>query len=125
MDFDEITSGKEHNNNNNGHFKAIWEGQSNIVVAVRVRPLMKHENMKKNIIRVINGKVVVVMDPTQDKLDVLRVNRSKEKQYAFDLVFDVNSSQEEVYYKSTKFLIHGVLDGYNATVFAYGQTVST
>lgn len=63
------------------------------------------------------------MDPTQDKQDVLRVNRSREKQYAFDFAFDGNSSQEEVYNRTTKFLIHGVLDGYNATVFAYGQTV--
>jgi kinesin family member 18/19 len=106
------------------HMKAMWEGQSNVVVAVRVRPLMKHDIVKKNCVRVLDGKVVILMDPTSDKQDVLRVNRSREKQYAFDFAFDANSPQEEVYNRTTKFLIHGVLDGFNATVFAYGQTGS-
>lgn len=30
--------------------------------------------------------------------------------------------QESVYHHTTKFLVHGVLDGFNATVFAYGNT---
>ena len=56
------------------------------------------------------------------KVNVLRANRNREKQYAFDYVFEPSSSQEATYHHTTKFLIHGVLDGYNATVFAYGQT---
>lgn len=110
---------------NNEHLKAMWAGQSNVLVAVRVRPLMKHDLIKKNIARVLDGKVVVILDPAaNDKQDILRANRSREKQYAFDSVFDPASTQEVVYNKTTKFLIHGVLDGFNATVFAYGQTGS-
>lgn len=55
---------------------------------------------------------------------MLRANRTREKQYAFDHVFEPKTSQESVYLHTAKFLIHGVLDGYNATVFAYGQTGS-
>ena len=105
------------------HMKAMWAGQSNILVSVRVRPILKHDVIKKSVCRVLDSKVVVVMDPSSgDKLDVLRVNRSREKHYAFDYVFEPGSSQESVYHHTTKFLIHGVLDGFNATVFAYGNT---
>lgn len=107
------------------HMKKMWAGQSNVLVSVRVRPLMKHDVIKKNCVRVLDSKVVVIMDPAHgDKADILRVNRNREKQYAFDYVFDSNCAQENTYLHTTKFLIHGVLDGFNATVFAYGQTGS-
>jgi kinesin family protein 18/19 len=107
------------------HMKAMWAGQSNVLVATRVRPLMKHDVIKRSCVRAMDGNMIVIMDPASgDKQDVLRANRSREKQYAFDHVFDGNSSQQFVYNSTTKFLIHGVLDGYNATVFAYGQTGS-
>jgi kinesin family protein 18/19 len=41
--------------------------------------------------------------------------------YAFDYVFDADDDQTMVYSNTTKFLIQGLLDGFNATVFAYGQ----
>lgn len=107
------------------HLKAMWAGQSNVLVAVRVRPLMKHDAVKRSCVRTLDSNVVVIMDPAAgDKVDILRANRSREKQYAFDYVFEPASKQEHVYNTTTKFLIHGVLDGYNATVFAYGQTGS-
>ena len=109
----------------NEHMKAMWAGQSNILVATRVRPLMKHDQVKKSCVRTLDGKVVVILDPAAgDKQDVLRANRNREKQYAFDFVFEPGATQESIYNNTTKFLIHGVLDGYNATVFAYGQTGS-
>jgi hypothetical protein len=40
----------------------------------------------------------------------------------FDRVFDENTSQSDVYEATTKNLLDSVLDGYNATVFAYGAT---
>lgn len=107
------------------HMKAMWAGQSNVLVAVRVRPLMKHDLVKKSCVRVLEKNVVVILDPASgDKQDVLRANRNREKQYAFDYVIDPKATQESTYLHTAKFLIHGVLDGYNATVFAYGQTGS-
>jgi kinesin family protein 18/19 len=38
----------------------------------------------------------------------------------FDKVFDGEARQEEVYGATAKPLLNGLLDGYNATVFAYG-----
>ncbi|XP_019645474.1 PREDICTED: kinesin-like protein KIF19 isoform X1 [Branchiostoma belcheri] len=67
-------------------------------------------------------KMVVLMDPQEDPDDILRANRSREKQYVFDYSFDGRSSQEEVYAHTTRPLIESVIEGFNATVFAYGAT---
>ena len=48
--------------------------------------------------------------------------RSKDQTFGFDRVFDENTSQGEVYESTTRNLLDSVLDGYNATVFAYGAT---
>ena len=48
--------------------------------------------------------------------------RSKDQTFGFDRVFDENTTQAEVYESTTRNLLDSVLDGYNATVFAYGAT---
>ena len=45
-------------------------------------------------------------------------------EFTFDRVFDINSSQIEVYNHAAKPIIESVMDGFNGTVFAYGQTGS-
>ncbi|OCT73907.1 kinesin-1 heavy chain [Xenopus laevis] len=46
------------------------------------------------------------------------------KPYAFDRVFQSNTTQEQVYNACAKAIVKDVLDGYNGTIFAYGQTSS-
>jgi kinesin family protein 18/19 len=97
-------------------------GKSNILVAVRCRPLTSKEIAisKEETLKILNKKVVCVIDPgTQD--DVFK-NKLREQQYAFDFAFDKNSTQLEVYENTTKFLLPGILEGFNTTVFAYGAT---
>lgn len=48
--------------------------------------------------------------------------RVKDQTFGFDRVFDENTSQAEVYECTARGLLDSVLDGYNATVFAYGAT---
>jgi Kinesin motor domain len=48
--------------------------------------------------------------------------RVKDQTFAFDRVFDENTTQSDVYEATTRNLLDSVLDGYNATVFAYGAT---
>jgi kinesin family protein 18/19 len=103
--------------------EAMWAGQSNILVAVRVRPLLSHDRQRKDILRVLDRKMVVVLDPG-NKADVVGQmrNRTREKRYAFDRVFEPEEDQQMVYNETTRFLIDGVSNGFNATVFAYGCT---
>uniref|UniRef100_A0A452RSV5 Kinesin family member 21A n=1 Tax=Ursus americanus TaxID=9643 RepID=A0A452RSV5_URSAM len=46
----------------------------------------------------------------------------KDKAFTFDYVFDIESQQEQIYTQCIEKLIEGCFEGYNATVFAYGQT---
>ncbi|XP_004700263.1 kinesin-like protein KIF21A [Echinops telfairi] len=46
----------------------------------------------------------------------------KDKAFTFDYVFDLESQQEQIYSECIEKLIEGCFEGYNATVFAYGQT---
>ncbi|CAI4218447.1 unnamed protein product [Parascedosporium putredinis] len=92
-------------------------GASSISVTVRVRPFTIREAAQ------------LVFDPPEDN-PVQKFSRSvvpmgkkvKDQVFAFDRIFDDNVSQTEVYEGTTKGLLDSVLDGYNATVFAYGAT---
>ena len=44
------------------------------------------------------------------------------KQFTFDLVYDWKCSQQEIYEETSAPIIQNVLEGYNGTIFAYGQT---
>ena len=44
--------------------------------------------------------------------------------FTFDRCFDMYSNQQEVYDCAARPIIDSVLDGFNGTIFAYGQTSS-
>lgn len=102
----------------------LQAGQANILVAVRCRPYTKKEKEQDlpSIVQILEDKVVVLQDLATDGAEAYRVNRTKEKQYAFDFAFQPTATQQMVFEKTTSFLLEGVLSGYNATVFAYGPT---
>uniref|UniRef100_A0A7M4FEF0 Kinesin-like protein n=1 Tax=Crocodylus porosus TaxID=8502 RepID=A0A7M4FEF0_CROPO len=95
-----------------------------VQVALRIRPINEAELEEgaSIIAHRVGDQMVVLMDPSEDPDDILRANRSREKTFIFDMVFDQKATQEEVYVSTTKSLVGGVISGYNATVFAYGPT---
>ncbi|CAB1340759.1 unnamed protein product, partial [Coregonus sp. 'balchen'] len=46
------------------------------------------------------------------------------KPFMFDRVFGSNTTQEQMYKASAQMIVKDVLDGYNGTIFAFGQTSS-
>ncbi|XP_010129176.1 PREDICTED: kinesin heavy chain isoform 5C [Chlamydotis macqueenii] len=66
----------------------------------------------------------------EDKEDVTRplsvtLNKGIQgKPYVFDRVLPPNTTQEQVYNACAKQIVKDVLEGYNGTIFAYGQTSS-
>ncbi|KAJ3373922.1 Kinesin-like protein kif3a [Allomyces arbusculus] len=44
------------------------------------------------------------------------------KSFTFDSVFDANCKQLDVYNKTARPIVESVLEGYNGTIFAFGQT---
>ncbi len=106
--------------------------EDNFIVAVRVRPMNAREKeaQSKNVIRVIDGNVIF-FDPKSDAGDdFMNSARKKKRNFGerrekdirmqFDRVFDFDSSQDEVYENTAKRLVQSVLEGYNASCFAYG-----
>ncbi|XP_044534791.1 kinesin-like protein KIF19 [Gracilinanus agilis] len=95
-----------------------------LMVALRIRPINDTEldEGAAVIAHKVGDQMVVLMDPDEDPDDALRANRSREKTFIFDIVFDQQASQEEVYCSTTQHLVEGVISGYNATVFAYGPS---
>ncbi|XP_072453812.1 kinesin-like protein KIF19 isoform X2 [Notamacropus eugenii] len=95
-----------------------------LMVALRIRPINETEldEGASVIAHKVGDQMVVLMDPDEDPDDALRANRSREKTFIFDIVFDQQASQEEVYCSTTQHLVEGVISGYNATVFAYGPS---
>jgi len=113
------------NNSLTERFNRIEGGEQQVIVACRIRPLTEDEIMQGSSMiahKVADDNMIVLMDPSEDADDILRANRSRERQFIFNMVFDAKSTQQDVFEKTTKVLLNGVLNGYNATVFAYGAT---
>ena len=101
---------------------------SNITVAVRVRPLSSGEKEKgqKSCLVVSEARQINVIDP-DDKMggiDYLRMDKTKDRAYAFDHAFDEQVGQQEVYSLTVQSLLPGALSGHNGCCFAYGATGS-
>ena len=81
-----------------------------VSVAVRVRPMAPHEQQ--------DGceRAVVALDDTT-------VVVGADKTFTFNHAFSDRSTQEGVFDAAVRPLLDSCLDGYNATIFAYGQTV--
>ncbi|KAL9241674.1 hypothetical protein vseg_015756 [Gypsophila vaccaria] len=97
-----------------------------LTVAVRCRPLTEIERQKSRyIVQVVDDKEVVVLEPelSKDYLNLLQ-NRNKERRYSFDYAFGPNCSNLDLYSKVVSSTIAGVVQGINATIFAYGSTGS-
>lgn len=87
--------------------KTMTEENQNIQVFVRSRPLNERE--KKSQLELAADRRVIRYAP-------------QNKVYSFDSVFDANAKQMEVYRSVVEPLVDQVTEGYNCTVFAYGQT---
>ncbi|KAL1212571.1 Kinesin-like protein KIN-UC [Cardamine amara subsp. amara] len=85
-------------------------------VSVRVRP-RNGEELKSD----ADFADLVELQPEIKRLK-LRKNNWNSESYRFDEVFTDTASQKRVYEGVAKPVVEGVLNGYNGTIMAYGQT---
>ncbi|CAH0403895.1 unnamed protein product [Chilo suppressalis] len=67
----------------------------------------------------------ISVDPVNNTVAVTRNNvipPEPPRIYAYDAVFDSNTSQMDIYIQTASPIVEEVLRGYNGTIFAYGQT---
>ena len=84
-----------------------------VKVAVRVRPMNKHEKEQ-------NSTLCVEVDPSNCTVSV--TSSKSIKTFPFDYVYGMDSTQREVYDQVAFPIVDSIFQGYNGTVFAYGQT---
>ena len=107
----------------------------NIRVAVRIRPPMNRETEEGIPFRSIalvseDHKSLSLAEYVGSELSELERQREWVEQpqlfqlhrFTFDFVFDIDSQQIDVYNITAKQAVQSVLEGYNSTIFCYGQT---
>ncbi|GHP09496.1 hypothetical protein PPROV_000823100 [Pycnococcus provasolii] len=85
-------------------------------VAIRLRPKTPQERAEDG-----DAASVVEVVPEMSRV-VLRKSQWEADAYNFDSVFAETSSQARVYETLARPVVEGVLEGFNGTVMAYGQT---
>nr|XP_036672234.1 osmotic avoidance abnormal protein 3 isoform X2 [Drosophila suzukii] len=87
----------------------------NIKVVVRCRPMHRSENENKceNIVE-INEYAVSVTNPS--------ARLAPKKMFIFDSAYDMITKTEVIYNEMCYSLVESTIEGYNGTIFAYGQT---
>ncbi|XP_046145312.1 kinesin-related protein 4-like [Osmia bicornis bicornis] len=88
-----------------------------IKVAVKVRPLIKREKDDNLPIQwTVQGNSIISTDPEMKKRG--------DGGFCFDHIFDMNISNLDVFNAIVKPIVNAAVNGFNGTVFAYGQTSS-
>lgn len=86
-------------------------------VAMRCRPLSQKE--------IIDSRQITV-DISPKVKQIIIFSKSgepdNEKTFTFDMVYDMNSTQAEIYKETAHPIVESVMEGFNGTIFAYGQT---
>lgn len=89
----------------------------NVQVVVRCRPLNSDEEK-------LHTPVVITC--AENKREVCAVqniaNKQIDRSFVFDKVFGPKSQQRDLYHSAVSPIVFEVLEGYNCTIFAYGQT---
>jgi kinesin family protein 3/17 len=94
------------------------EGSETVRVVVRCRPLNSKETAdgRERIVHVDAGAGQVVLR------NAAAQQGEPPKAFTFDKAFDEAFSQQQIFDETARPIIDSVLEGYNGTIFAYGQT---
>ena len=126
-----------HNNNNNNNNNKT----TTIKVAIRLRPLLPHEDFEYWVIDPINNLIKTSFDSNYNKYykkdknnsffqdpnninQLLLDNIYIPQSFKFDKIFTKEATSEKIYLDMCQDIIKGFLNGINGTIFTYGQTTS-
>ncbi|XP_061935443.1 kinesin-like protein KIF6 isoform X4 [Apis cerana] len=100
--------------------------------AIKVYARLKPEKDKKNLLdyeilyrprKNLEEDFLILVSPIQKCKDYLD-NRPESWNFSFYRIFEESATQDEVFENVARPVIERALDGYNGTIFAYGQTAS-
>ena len=115
--------------------KSAESSYDNLRVSIRVRPPLNRETQEGIPFRSIaivseDHKSISLAEYVGAELSELERQRQWIEEpslfhlhrFTFDSIFDMDSLQEDVYNITAKQAVQSVLEGYNSTIFCYGQT---
>ncbi|KAG5238161.1 hypothetical protein OIU78_007883 [Salix suchowensis] len=110
----DLRSGDFNSNSSSKHDK---EKGVNVQVIVRCRPLNEDELR-------VHTPVVISCNEGRREVSALQniANKQIDRTFLFDKVFGPASKQKDLYDLAVSPIVYEVLEGYNCTIFAYGQT---
>ena len=83
-----------------------------VKVAIRVRPMNSHEKEQ-------NSTICVEVDTANNTVSV---SKTDTKTFQFDYVYPMETTQRQIYDEVAFPIVDSIFQGYNGTIFAYGQT---
>lgn len=87
-----------------------------ITVVVRCRPMNRKETEEKR-------TSIIDVDPENRSVGIRNSSNGEDPKYfTFDATYDEKTQQRIFYEESCFNIIESALEGFNATIFAYGQT---
>jgi hypothetical protein len=98
---------------------------ASVKVAVRVRPMAAKELLANSseCVEIIPGtQQIVVGGGPACGVGTDSVYSFTQKSFTFDYLFDDNCTQDALYNQCVASLVERFLEGFNATILAYGQT---
>ncbi|CAO2840014.1 unnamed protein product [Amaranthus hypochondriacus] len=102
---------------NSNSFKGDREKGVNVQVIVRCRPLNEDEKR-------LQTPVVITCNEIRREVSAAQIiaNKQIDRTFTFDKVFGPTSKQKDLFDHAVSPIVNEVLEGYNCTIFAYGQT---
>jgi len=86
-------------------------------VCARFRPRNKIEELKND-----NPEELITLNEDGMSLDIIMEKGKKPRTFVFDMIFPVGTNQSQVFDMMGKGVVDNVMNGFNSTLFAYGQT---
>ena len=94
----------------------LKDKSESVKVVVRCRPLGSKEINEQR-------ECIVNVDPSSNSIAICNPNNLREvKSFTFDHTYGWESSQELIFNQTALPILESVMEGYNGTIFAYGQT---
>ena len=85
-----------------------------VKVAIRVRPMNQHEIEQ-------NSKLCVEVETSNNTVSCTS-DKNETKTFQFDYVYPMETTQKQIYDEVAFPIVDSIFEGYNGTIFAYGQT---
>jgi len=94
----------------------LKDKSESVKVVVRCRPLGSKEMEEQR-------ECIVNVDMSQGSIQICNPSNIKEiKSFTFDHTYDYRATQELIFSQTALPILESIMEGYNGTIFAYGQT---